>query len=341
MPIRLTIIVVTFNEARHVARLQGSIGSLHKPEGISVETVLVDGGSTDGTADSARAAGFTLVIEIPGGSIPVCRNRGLAEAKGDWIAFVDGDCELAADWLEVAAPLLAEGQPLILAWPAAPPEPMTWVQAAWRFHWLQKNRRFEEHLGARVIRQEGFRLATTRNMIMTRSVAESVGGFNEDLVTGEDTDFAYRAYLAGIPVLGLPTLRAVHHGEPATLRQFFRQQLWHSNRESYRHIMRLTGGKIGGNAPLFSALFLATLLLASAGILIALITDRRSPITLSLPLLALIAAPAALLSWRGRTLRHFPALCILYAAYGLARSLDLAGLSRAKATWKAGTTGRR
>lgn len=332
---RLTILTVTFNEAQHVARLRDSIRRLRRPAGVTVESVLVDGGSRDGTPEAARAAGFDQVIVLPGANIPVCRNRGLAAAGGDWIAFVDGDCELAEDWLEKACPLLEGGELVLAGWPASPPEPMTWVQAAWRFHWLQKNPRLEDYRGARVVRREGFRLATTRNMILHRAVADKVGGFNEALSTGEDTDFAYRAYLAGAVVLGYPELRVVHHGEPRTFGQFFRQQVWHANRRSYEHIMKATGGKVGGNAPRFAAAFLMTSLLAAGGLIGSQVMGHAFFLVLALPLLALVAGPAALMSWRGRTVRHFFPLCALYTAYGAARAWDLAGLAPAKPSWKA------
>lgn len=330
----LSVISVTYNEARHVGGLLQALRALHNPTGVRIEAILVDGGSRDGTADRARAAGFDQVLELPGASIPVCRNRGLQAAGGEWIAFLDGDCAPAPDWLEQARPLLERGEPLILGWPAEPPAPMTWVQSAWLFHWQKKNPRLEDYAGVPAVRHEGFRLVTTRNLLLHRAVLDRIGVFNEELTTGEDTDFAFRAYQAGIPVLGLPTLRVAHHGEPATLRAFYRQQLWHANRRSYEHIQRLSGGKVGGNAPRFTRLYLATALLGLGGVAAAAALRSPWPLALVLPWLGLIAGPAALLSLRGRTLRHFAGLCVLYAAYGLARSLDLVGLHRQKPSWK-------
>jgi GT2 family glycosyltransferase len=334
MAVRLSIIAVTFNEARHIAHLQQAVNRLQRPAGCEVETILVDGGSRDGTVDAAHAAGFSRVVVLPGASIPVCRNRGLREATGEWIAFVDGDCVPAPDWLREAAHFLQREEKVLLGWPARPPTPYTWVQAAWVFHWDQKNPHREERHGRPVVAREGFRLATTRNMVMHRLVAEQLGGFNEELTTGEDTDFAFRAHQAGIPVLGVPSLHVAHHGEPATLRQWFRQQLWHANRRSYRHIVKLSGGRVGGNAPLFTALYLGTLALGLAGLAVALATGRALPAALVAPWFALITGPAVLLCRRGRSWKHLPALCLLYAAYGLARSIDLLGLHRQKPSWK-------
>ena len=333
MNIMISIVAVAFNEARHVARLQQSIARLVRPSDIAVESLLVDGGSTDGTAAFAVAAGFTRVLELPGASIPVCRNRGVAAATGTWIAFVDADCELAPDWLACAFPLMCRERPLLLGWPAAPPEPMNWLQRAWFIHWTCKNPAREDWHGVPVVRAEGFRLATTRNMLLHREVFDHLGGFNEQLHTGEDTDFAFRAYMAGIPVLGVPGLRVWHHAEPATLRQFFRQQLWHANRRSYEHIRRLSGGRIGGNAPRFTWLFLLCFAVALAGV-VGAVSFSLAVLVLLLPLLMLIFGPALLIGWRARKPTIVLPLGVIYFVYGLARSIDLLGWHRQKPSWK-------
>ncbi len=330
----LSIIAVTFNESRHIGKVATAVRALRRPPDVSVELIAIDGGSSDGTPEAARAAGFDRVRVLPGASIPVCRNSGLRAAEGDWIAFLDGDCIPTPDWLQQAAFWL-EREPLaVLGWPARPPEPHTWVQAAWLFHWNQKNPHREQRHGREAVVREGFRLATTRNMILHRAVADRIGGFNEELTTGEDTDFAFRADRAGIPVLGIPALRVTHLGEPATYRAWFKQQLWHANRKSYKHIQSLSGGKVGGNAPRFTALYLGTLLLALAGPAAGLALGCTWSLLLVAPFLGLISGPAALLCWRARDPQPFPALCALYAGYGLARSIDLVGLHKAKPSWK-------
>ena len=330
----LSIIVVAFNEARHVARLQRSIQGLERPAGVDVESILIDGGSSDGTAEAARQAGFDRVAELPGANIPVCRNAGARYAKGKWIAYVDGDCELATDWLIQAEPLLRHFPEVMLGWPARPPDPMNRMQAAWNFHWLNKNPRLEDVCGRAVVRHEGFRLATTRNMILTRSVFDQVNGFNESLPTGEDTDFAFRAYMAGIPVFGVPELRVLHHGEPSSFGTFYKQQVWHANRNSYAHIKRISGGKIGGNAPRFALACLLSMIIAFSGTVAAALLGQVWPLLGCLAPLGVVGAPAFFVSIKGREFRHLPMLVWLYTMYGAARIHDWAGFAQSKASWK-------
>jgi hypothetical protein len=171
---------------------------------------------------------------------------------------------------------------------------------------------------------------------MTRAVADRLGGFNEELATGEDTDFVFRANRAGIPVWGVPSLQVIHYGEPATLGAWFRQQLWHANRKSYKHIARLSGAGGGGNAPLFTVLYALTLGVGLVAAIGSLITNQTALLAGCLPWLGLVVGPAALMSKRGRNWRHFAALCLLYAVYGWARTVDLLGLHPVKASWKGG-----
>ncbi len=177
----VSFIVVVFNEASSLAAVHAALQKLKRPDDIDIETIAVDGGSRDGSVEAAQNAGFSRVVELPGANIPTCRNAGIRAARGDWIAFVDGDCILDEDWLLHAARLLNRHQPLILGWPASPPTPGTWVQRAWYAHWMNKHPALEKDQGEQVLKQQGFRMITTRNMICHRDVMDRIGGFDESL----------------------------------------------------------------------------------------------------------------------------------------------------------------
>lgn len=324
----VSVIVVTLNERQHIPRLADALRNQNLPPGVALETVLVDGGSCDGTPAEAERCGFSRVIVLPGASIPECRNAGLAAVSGEWIGFLDGDCEPAPDWILTAAPYLRENEPVMIGWPAEPPLTRTWVQEAWHLHWRSKGT-------LRSKDPEPFRLITTRNMLFNRRALDLIGGFDQDLPTGEDTDFALRAWAAGVRLTPVPQLRVIHHGEPATLRDFFRQQLWHANRRAYRKIAHATRLRHGGHAPLYAAVFLVALSIAPVGVLGAALTGRRWWAQAALaPVLLAAFVPALLTSLRARRPGMLIPLTVVYALYGTARALDLLGFARCKRSWK-------
>jgi cellulose synthase/poly-beta-1,6-N-acetylglucosamine synthase-like glycosyltransferase len=328
----LTIMVVALNEERHLPGLKRAIDKLRLPPGYRVETILVDGGSRDDSLEVARAAGFDECIALPGASIPVCRNRALRDARGCALAFLDADCIPERDWFEHALPWLEKPNPVLIGYPVQPPEAGTWIQRAWHSHWRHKHFSARDAQPAPVL-ADAFRLLTTRNLLFNRSLLDVVPQFDESLATGEDTDFAFRAAQAGCEVVALPTLRVTHLGEPATLRDYFRQQLWHANRNAYRGILRSAGGKSGANAIFFTLAFLAALALAAASLPLAMLLTPWTLLLLA-PLALVVAAPAALIADRANSPVLFVRLLVLYFLYGLARSIDLVGLSPRKRSWK-------
>lgn len=328
----LSVMVVALNEETHLPGVMAALDKLHLPEGWSLETILIDGGSRDASVEVARAAGFDEIEVLPGASIPVCRNHALRRARGTALAFLDGDCLPDPDWLENAVPWLLQPLPVMIGYPVQPPESGNWIHRSWHAHWHHKNTASRKD-NPEPVTTGAFRMITTRNMLFNRKLLEVVPEFDETLTTGEDTDFAFRATQAGCEVVALPSLRVTHMGEPSTLRQYYRQQLWHANRKAYGTILKSSGGKSGANAILFSIAFLGGLVLALAGLVLGLVLSPWAFLLL-LPLAAITAGPALLIADRANSPVLFFRLTILYFLYGVARSVDLVGLSPRKKSWK-------
>jgi glycosyltransferase involved in cell wall biosynthesis len=70
-----------------------------------VETIVVDDGSTDDTAEVAASAGARLLSQSHAG-VGAARNRGLQQAGGTYVVFLDADDELTADSIESGAAVL-------------------------------------------------------------------------------------------------------------------------------------------------------------------------------------------------------------------------------------------
>ncbi len=89
------------------------------------EIVVVDDGSTDGTAEVARAHGAARCISQPHRGVSAARNRGIAAATGQWVAILDADDAWAPWRLERVAEVVATRGPCFVgpdAWVWRPPE---------------------------------------------------------------------------------------------------------------------------------------------------------------------------------------------------------------------------
>ena len=107
----VSIITPFFNEERTLARLLDRVAAAQLPPGMSREFILVDDGSTDGSAQAAAA--FVARMADAARLIRLERNRGkgaamrsgLAVAAGDIIVVQDADLEWdPADHVRLLAP---------------------------------------------------------------------------------------------------------------------------------------------------------------------------------------------------------------------------------------------
>ena len=89
---RVSVIVPAYNLEQH---LSGCLDSILAQTYTDIEIVVVDDGSVDHTADviAQYAAKDTRIKPVykENGGVTSARLRGVAEASGEWIGFVDGD----------------------------------------------------------------------------------------------------------------------------------------------------------------------------------------------------------------------------------------------------------
>ena len=101
---RISVAVPVRNEASNVGDLLRRLLAQTRPPD---EIIITDGGSIDGTPDIVAefiSNGAPIKLIRAGEALPGRgRNLAAAEASSEWLAFIDGGIEPAADWLEVLA----------------------------------------------------------------------------------------------------------------------------------------------------------------------------------------------------------------------------------------------
>src|SRR5664280_3075793 len=102
---RVSVIIPAYNAEAFLARALRSVVAQTFDD---YEIVLVDDGSTDGTAEIARSFKQARYFHQPNRRQPATRNRGLKEAKGELIAFLDADDEWLPEKLERQLAFMSE-----------------------------------------------------------------------------------------------------------------------------------------------------------------------------------------------------------------------------------------
>jgi cellulose synthase/poly-beta-1,6-N-acetylglucosamine synthase-like glycosyltransferase len=100
----VSLIVPAYDEEDVIAAKVANALALDYPR-ERLQVIVVSDGSSDATAERARAAGADLVLELPPGGKVVALNAGAERASGDVLAFSDANSAWAPDALrELIAP---------------------------------------------------------------------------------------------------------------------------------------------------------------------------------------------------------------------------------------------
>jgi glycosyltransferase involved in cell wall biosynthesis len=133
MPISVSIIIPAFNEQKTILQILQKVSEQHV-EGVQLETVVVDDGSTDRTVEllESHPQLFSRLVKQPrnGGKGAAVR-AGLAAATGDYILFQDADLEYdPADYAKLLMPVVRFSADVVMGSRIAAP-PCTRVAYFW------------------------------------------------------------------------------------------------------------------------------------------------------------------------------------------------------------------
>lgn len=110
---KVSLIATVLNAGDRIEGFLTSVASqAHAPD----EVIVVDGGSTDGTAERLRDADGVTLIEEPGANIARGRNLAIAAASHQAIAVADADCAYGPGWLAALLEPLESGADVAMGW---------------------------------------------------------------------------------------------------------------------------------------------------------------------------------------------------------------------------------
>ncbi len=208
----ISFIIPAYNEESSIHFTLESITQEEFP--VIYEIIVVDHNSTDNTAVIAESFGAT-VVHKEGGTIASVRNFGVNNSRGSILVFLDADVSVTSKWhhsFESTIKKLKTNPMIITGSHCHPVENGNWIERNW----------FGSYVDEINVTNLG-----TGHMITTRQLFDRIGGFNEELATGEDYSFCMSALSKGGEIISNADLSAIHRNYPKNLFQFVRREAWH------------------------------------------------------------------------------------------------------------------
>lgn len=298
--LNVSFIIPVLNGEQYIS---ACLDSIENEMGMLDEIILVDNGSTDRTLDIAKRYPRVQLLIHPECTIAGLRNRGAEYSKNDILGFIDSDCTLCPGWRESVISVLArEGVSATGSISSLPLDP-TWVERVW----LSERKRTERQVN----------YIPSANFVVTRSAFQLIGGFNERLVTDEDSDIGMRLRAQGFGIIDSPDVNVIHMGNAKNLYQFAVRQKWHATSMLQNFSLK--------DKPLVMTIFFFCAIILSVIIVFAPLNGRIDPIW-GLPVILFVPVITAVYRvFQYGNYHYFFHLILLYFVYYLARVASLFG----------------
>lgn len=203
----VSIIIPTYNYGAHIAE---AIESCLRQTHPNLEIIVVDDGSTDNTAEAVAALSATnpgriRYLRQDNAGAAAARNRGMAEARGEFITFLDSDDLLTPDAIEVRLRALREN-------------PDIGVVLTEKYNRYGDRREFKPRHRADIVSDRMYELLLTSGMssaattMLARTELARRSSFPENIRTGQDTAYlAKLLFQAKACILARPTMECRYH----------------------------------------------------------------------------------------------------------------------------------
>jgi len=221
----ISVIVTIRNEQSHI---RGLLESLVTQEG-PLEIIIVDAYSSDDTQpivhEYCRKYEF-ISVYLQGGTRGEGRNFGIDRARGEAVAFIDGDCVADLAWLKQLRNDLRAGHEIVGG--------RTVRMGKSRFARLSRVELFYQGVDLTF---------PSCNLAYKTDVVKEAGWFDTTFRTAEDIDLNYRAVKNGHKI-HYDDNAVVNHHERDTLVAFLKQAFWNGYG---RKQLTLKHGRLWGN----------------------------------------------------------------------------------------------
>lgn len=210
---RVGLVAIGRNEGQRLRQCLESV------RGKAETVVYVDSGSTDGSVELARSLGISVVeLDL---SVPFtaarARNTGLAHLLDlnpqiEYVQFVDGDCEVVADWLDRAQKVLDTNPEVVV------------VCGRRRERFPQAsiyNRLCDIEWDTPI----GEAKACGGDAMMRVAALQQVGGYNPTLIAGEEPELCVRLRHKGGQIWRIDAEMTLHDAQITRFGQWWKRSV--------------------------------------------------------------------------------------------------------------------
>ena len=211
---KISVVIPVYNCRETIRKCLNALAAL---DHSSFEVIVVDDGSTDGTAEICEAFPGTKVIRLDRGGPSCARNVGISQAQGEFVAFTDGDCIVDRKWLAELEKGFGRPEVAGVGGDQKSPEDETTT-----------GKRIQEFLKLIGFMTDYIKTASTMretehnpscNVMYRKSALAEVGGFDEELFPSEDVELDLKIRRRGYGLLYNPAA-VVGHYRPGNYRDF-------------------------------------------------------------------------------------------------------------------------
>ncbi len=177
---KVSVVVPTFNEEKYI---ENALASITAQKGApKYELIIADGKSSDNTVKIARKYADIVVCE-PKRTVAAGRQKGALAAKGDVLVCANADTYYPPDWLaNLVKPFERKG--IIASLGRVVPRDGDLIDNVFAHGIL--------HPASKVLTKINMHYVDSTNLAFTRNEFMKAGGFNTDLISGEDTELIKR-----------------------------------------------------------------------------------------------------------------------------------------------------
>ncbi|QVW36680.1 glycosyltransferase family 2 protein [Geobacter sulfurreducens] len=214
----ISVVVCTYNRAELLNQCLRSLAE-QSLDSMQYEVIIVDNNSTDNTREIVTRylednKHFRCVSE-PRQGLSIARNKGLQEAQGRYLAFIDDDAKASPNWLELIVNAFETVRPLPAAVggeirPFYEVPPPYWFSDDFELRSWGSESKFLEYPASMF----GF---SGSNMAFPKHILCTYGGFDDtlgmkgaEIGLGEEADLFFRMYQSQAPLWYDPAIQVFH-----------------------------------------------------------------------------------------------------------------------------------